>query len=66
MNRIDVEQAELNILRKKGFTERQITRFCHLRQSYGQNEMDQLPLDRHRLEFARWLVATGRLTEQIT
>jgi hypothetical protein len=65
MNRIDVAQAELDMLRKRGFTERQITRFCHLRQRYGQDEMDQLPLDRRRLEFARWLVAKGRLTEQI-
>jgi hypothetical protein len=61
MNRMNAAQEELNRLRRSGFSERHITRFCQLRQTYGQDERDQLPLDRHRLEFARWLVTTGRL-----
>jgi len=65
MNRSNLEQEELDLLRKKGFTERQIAQFCRMRRTYGQDERDQLPLDRRRLEFARWLVATGRLSEQI-
>ena len=65
MNRGNVEQEELNLLLRRGFTARQITQFCRMRRTYGQDKRDQLPLDSRRLEFARWLVATGRLSEQI-
>jgi hypothetical protein len=58
-------KQDLEKLRKEGFTEQAIARFYQLRRRYGQNEMDQASLDRRRLEFARWLVATGRLTDQI-
>jgi hypothetical protein len=58
-------KEDLTMLRAKGFTEQTIARLYQLRSRYGQNEMDQAPLDKRRLEFARWLVATGRLTDQI-
>jgi hypothetical protein len=58
-------KGDLEKLRKEGFTEQAIARLYQLRRTYGRDEMDQAPLDKRRLEFARWLVATGRLTDQI-
>jgi hypothetical protein len=58
-------KEDLEELRKEGFTEQAIAQLYQLRSTYGQDEMDQVPLDKRRLEFARWLVATGRLTDQI-
>jgi hypothetical protein len=63
-NRTDLEQESLELLFRQGFSYRQIRRFCQLHQTYGQDEMDQPALDKRRLEFARLLVATGRLTEE--
>lgn len=63
LNRLGKEDLER--LRNEGFTELTIARLCQLRAKYGHDEMDQPPLDKRRLEFARWLVATGRLTDQI-
>jgi hypothetical protein len=58
-------KEELKWLRKEGFSEQTIARLYQLRKRYAQDEMDQACLDRRHLEFARWLVATGRLTDQI-
>jgi hypothetical protein len=58
-------KEDLERLRKEGFTEQSIARLYELRITYGRDEMDQAPLDKRRLEFARWLVATGRLTDQV-
>jgi hypothetical protein len=60
-----LNREDLIKLRTEGFTEQAIARLYRLRSKYGQDEMDQVPLDKRRLEFARWLVATGRLTDQI-
>lgn len=60
-----IDKEDLEMLRKEGFTELVIARLLQMRCRYGQDEKDQAPLDIHRLEFARWLVATGRLTDQI-
>ncbi len=59
------ETEDLKTLRKEGFTEPVIARLYQMRRAYGKSEMDQAALDIHRLEFIRWLVATGRLTDQI-
>jgi hypothetical protein len=48
-----------------GFSASAIRRFCALRSQYGKNEMDQACLDKHHLEFARWLVIHRKLTEEI-
>jgi hypothetical protein len=58
LNRMQAEKEELDLLRRRGFTDRQIARLCQLRTIYGQNELDM----RH-LAFARYLVTTGRLSE---
>jgi hypothetical protein len=55
----------LEILRQSGFTRREIRRLQKFHRRYAANEMDQTTLDPRRLEFARWLVTTHRLTEQI-
>ena len=60
-----LDKGELDKLRQEGFTDLVIARLYRLRSQYVQTEMDQAPLDMHRLEFARWLVETGRLTDQI-
>ncbi len=57
------EKEDLDKLRRAGFTGPAIVRLCQLRRGYARDEMDQLPLDRCRLEFVRWLVSTGKLTD---
>ncbi len=59
-----VEKEDLEALHRCGFTTRQIRMLYSLRTTYMQDRMDQPALDIRRLEFARFLVATGRLTEE--
>lgn len=65
MHRLSDEKEALEQLRQAGFTGQDIARFWCIHKTYGQDEMDQAALDKRRLEFARFLVATGRLTEQM-
>jgi hypothetical protein len=53
-------------LRRTGFTEREISQLERFRRRSAaeQDELNRLAAAR-RLQFARWLVTTGRLTEQI-
>jgi hypothetical protein len=60
------ERKEMEKLRLIGFTERTIARLYRMRQTYGQDKMDQIALDQRHLEFARWLVQTGRLSDQLS
>jgi len=60
---ITYEKEDLEKLRREGFTDSAIIRFCQLRKRYGRDEMDQLPLDSRRLEFVHWLVSRGKLTD---
>lgn len=53
------------ILRKGGFAEGEMQRLSKLRQDYTEREKLQAILDRRRLEFIRWLVTTGKLSDQI-
>ena len=64
MNQVNFKDG-LELLRRAGCTAAEIKRICRLRREYAENEMDQAPADFHRLEFVRWLVMTGRLTEQL-
>jgi len=64
MNQMDYKQV-FEMLQKAGFSVPEINRLFKFRRNYRESEMDRPPADRRRLEFARWLVATGRLTEQI-
>ena len=64
MNQMNFKE-DLEMLRRAGFTASAINRLCRLRREYAVNERDQAPADLHRLEFVRWLVMTGRLTDQV-
>jgi hypothetical protein len=54
----------LEQLRQSGFTPSEIEQLCRLRRDYPQLEFDRISIDLRRLEFVRWLVATGKLTDQ--
>jgi hypothetical protein len=53
------------ILRKGGFAEGEMQRLSKLRQDYTEREKLQAVADHRRLEFVRWLVTNGKLSEQI-
>ena len=63
MNPITYQEA-FQMLRRAGFAGTQIDRLYQLHRAYRKSELDQPPLDLSRLQFVRWLVATGRLTDQ--
>ena len=64
MNQID-QQDPCELLRTAGFTEAEIGYLERLRQAYKENSSWLTPAEEHRLAFVRWLVTTGRLTEQV-
>lgn len=66
MNHLLSYQEAFQILRREGFEGVVIDRFYQLRRGYLTSEMDQPPLDLRHLEFARWLVATGRITDDFS
>ncbi len=51
-------------LKRLGLTPAQIESLCRLRSVYAEKEL--IAPERRRLEFARWLVSTGRLTDELT
>jgi hypothetical protein len=59
------EEKAVDVLRRAGFTVTQIDRLSQLRRSYATSESNLTSLDYARLRFVRWLVTTGRLTNQI-
>ena len=60
------DQEGLDLLRKVGFNGRTIARLYQLHKTYAQNALDQPSLDLRCLEFARWLVTTGGVSEQLS
>lgn len=58
-------KEDREILRKGGFAENEVNRLSKLRMDYNERERRQALADHRRLEFIRWLVATGKLTDQI-
>jgi hypothetical protein len=64
-NRMNHEEAVV-MLHKSGFSTQEIDRLCRLRRAYAdKGEMDQAALDLRCLQFVRWLVETGKLTDQL-
>src|SRR5215469_8456176 len=55
------KEDDYELLRCVGFTEVEINRLLQLRQNYRIS----IPLDYARLRFVRWLVTTGRLTDEV-
>jgi hypothetical protein len=62
-----MEHKEANeMLSNIGFTASEIERLQRLRSEYAEKKMSHMsPEDHRRLEFVRWLVTTGKLTDQI-
>jgi len=57
-------KEKLEGLRRAGFTAQEIQRLYLFRQAYVTNEKDQAPADLSRLQFIRWLVEHGRMSDQ--
>lgn len=58
-------KEDREILRKGGFAEGEVKRLSKLRHDYNEREKRRAAADHRRLEFVRWLVSTGRLSDQI-
>jgi hypothetical protein len=59
-------QEALELLCQNGFTAAEIERLCQLRRDYSEQEQNRVvSADLRRLAFVRWLVTTGRLTDQL-
>lgn len=54
-----------DILRKGGFAENEVVQLSKLRRDYSEREKNQAQVVKRRLEFIRWLVSTGKLSDQI-
>ena len=52
-------------LRRVGFTENEIQQLTQLRRDRTKLEMSQTSAEYRRLAFVRWLVATGKLSDQL-
>jgi hypothetical protein len=60
----DHKEAQ-EMLRKAGFNQAQIDRLTSFRRQFIVGEVDQTSTEHRRLEFARWLFLTGKLTDQV-
>ena len=58
-------KEDREILRKAGLTETQMNRLSKLRRNLAEEGKYQELIDYRRLQFARWLVSTGKLTEEV-
>jgi hypothetical protein len=58
-------KQDAEVLRQVGFTEEEIERLNHLRRDSTELELQQSSVEYRRLAFIRWLVATGKLSEQL-
>ncbi len=57
-------KEDLEMLRRGGFTEEEVRRLRQLRRDYAKFEECRTSAEYNRLTFVRWLVATGKLSEQ--
>ena len=58
-------KEDREMLRKVGFAEVEMNRLATLRRDYNERERLQAIAEHRRLEFVRWLVAIGKLTDQM-
>jgi len=58
-------KEDREILRKSGFAEHEVLQLSKLRTDYAEQARRQLQADNRRLEFVRWLVSRGKLSDQI-
>ncbi len=58
-------KEDRDILRKGGFAEGEVKQLSKLRKEHAEKERRNAAIEYRRLEFVRWLVHTGKLSEQI-
>ena len=58
-------KKDREILRKVGITEAQMNRLSKLRRNLAEEGKYHELIDYRRLQFVRWLVTTGKLTELV-
>ena len=58
-------KEDREMLRKVGFAEAEMNRPARLRRDHHERERLQAIAEHRRLEFVRWLVRIGKLTDQI-
>ncbi len=58
-------KEDREMLRKVGFAEVEMNRLARLRKDYNERERLEAIAEHRRLEFVRWLVIIGKLTDQI-
>jgi hypothetical protein len=58
-------KEDRKILLKAGFTESEKNHFSILRRNLTEEGRYQEVIEYRRLQFVRWLVTTGRLTERV-
>ena len=58
-------KEDRSVLLKAGFTEVEKQRLSTLRRNLSEEGRNQELIEYRRLQFVRWLVTTGRLTERL-
>jgi hypothetical protein len=58
-------KEDFEALRQRGFTENEIQQLTQLRRDRTELEMSATSIEYQRLAFVRWLVATGKLSDQL-
>jgi hypothetical protein len=58
-------KEDREMLRKVGFAEIEVNRLSRLRLEHNERERLEAIAEHRRLEFIRWLVTVGKLTDQI-
>lgn len=58
-------KEDREMLRKVGFAEVEMNRLAQLRRDHNERQRNEAIANNRRLEFVRWLVSKGKLTEQI-
>jgi len=58
-------KQDAEVLRQVGFTEEEIDRLNQLRRDSTELELQQSSVEYRRLAFIRWLVTTGKLSDQL-
>lgn len=57
-------EQNIDVLREQGFSQEEIERLSTLRRTLREEQVGREARIQRRLNFVRWLVRTGRLTEQ--
>jgi len=58
-------KEDRDILRKGGFAEGEVKQLSKLRRDHDERQRHSAVAEHRRMEFARWLVNTGKLSDQI-